>query len=332
MDSTRCVHTYETGFKSLLGCVKIPRLTPAFCVISPGILTHPNSFHDQCKVRGIPFSIPQASILIYIFHDRRKTAAGNVIIFGETGVGKSSIINMLPGGRVAAVNGDAKGVTFRHERYVKDIGGCRLDIFDTVGLNEGAAGTVSAPQAIEGLYRLMRGLDDGVSLLVYVVRGPRLKNSARKNYEMFYEIFCEKKVPIVLVITGLEHEDDMDEWWKRNEAAFSEEGMRFCGAACITATKGKRNLLAKEFEESREKVEKLILDHCPETPWLPPTGGGASWHRRFLLNNVNRLAKPFHFKAKVFAKSIYQALRSYGEMDDEEARNLANRIYLDSRA
>ena len=248
-------------------------------------------------------------------------------------MGKSSIVNMLPGGdHVAKVNGDAKGVTFRHDRYVKEFGGCRLNIFDTVGLNEGARGTVSAPQAIEGLYRLMRGLDDGVSLLVYVVRGPRLKNSARKNYEMFFEFFCEKKVPIVLVITGLENEEDMDEWWKRNEAAFCEEGMTFSGAACITATRGKRNLLAKEFEESREKVEKLILKYCPETPWLPPAGGGASWHRRFLLSNVNRLAKPLHFKVKVFATSIYQALRSYGEMDDDEARNLANKIYLDARA
>lgn len=255
------------------------------------------------------------------------TAARNVIIFGETGVGKSSIVNMLPGGDEAAVNGDAKGVTFRHERYVKDIGGCLLNIFDTVGLNEGAAGTVSAPKAIEGLYRLMRGLDNGVSLLVYVVRGPRLKNSARKNYEMFYEIFCEKKVPIVLVITGLEHEDDMDEWWKRNEAAFSEEGMRFCGAACITATKGKRDSFEEEFEDSRVKVEKLILNHCTEMPWLPPAGKGASWFGRFVVKNRNVLAKIFHLKVQVFATSIYQALRSCG-IDDAQARELANKIYL----
>ena len=263
-----------------------------------------------------------------IFHDRRTTAARNVIIFGETGVGKSSIVNMLPGGHEAEVNGDAKGVTFRHECYVKDIGGYHLNIFDTVGLNEGARGTVSAPRAIEGLYRLMRGLDDGVSLLVYVVRGPRLKKSVRDNYEMFYEIFCEKKVPVVLVITGLEHEEDMDDWWKRNEAAFSDEGMWFSGTACITATRGRRNLLAEEYEESRAKVEKLILDHCPETPWLPPAGGGATWLGRFLVNNRNKLAKIFHFEVKVFATSIYQALKSCGGMEDKQARELSNKIYL----
>ena len=233
-----------------------------------------------------------------------------------------------PGDHFAKVNGDAKGVTFRHERYEKDIGGCHLNIFDTVGLNEGCKGTVSAPRAIEGLYRLMRGLDGGVSLLVYVVRGPRLKKSVRDNYEMFHEIFCEKKVPIVLVITGLEHEEDMDDWWKRNEATFGEEKMWFSGAACITATRGRRDLLAQEYEESRIKVENLILKHCPKTPWLPPAGGGASWLGRFLVNNHNKLARIFHFEVKVFATSLYQALKSCGGMDDKQAREVANKIYL----
>ena len=235
---------------------------------------------------------------------------------------------MLSGGPDATVSSTAKGETFQHSRYEKVIGDHRINVFDTVGLGEGKKGTVSASKAIEALYGLMRGLDDGVSLLVYVVRGPRLKNSARKNYEMFYEIFCEKKVPIVLVITGLEHEEDMDDWWKRNEATFGEEKMWFSGAACITATKGRRNMLEKEYEESRVKVEKLILKYCAETPWLPPVGRGATWLGRFLVNNHNRLAKIFHFEVKVFATSIYQALKAYGGMDDKQAREWANKIYL----
>ena len=243
-------------------------------------------------------------------------------------MGKSSVVNMLPGGAEAAVNSDAKGVTFRHERYVKDIGGCHFNIFDTVGLNEGYKGTVSAPRAIEGLYRLMRGLDDGVSLLVYVVRGPRLKKSVRDNYEMFYEIFCEKEVPIVLVITGLDYEENMDDWWKRSEAAFGKEKMWFSGAACITATRGRRNLLAQEYEESRVKVGNLILKRCLMTPWLPPAGRGAAWLGSFLVNNHNKLARILHFEVKIFATSLYQALKSCGGMDDKQAREVAKKIYL----
>ena len=128
-------------------------------------------------------------------------------------------------------------------------------MFDTVGLGEGRSGTISAPKAVEALYQLMRGLDDGVSLLVYVVRGPRFSDTIRKNYELFRDIFCQKKVPAGLVITGLEHEEDMDGWWKRNEMAYSEEVMTFAGVACVTAITGKHDMFAQEFEESREKVE-----------------------------------------------------------------------------
>ena len=89
---------------------------------------------------------------------------------------------MLPGGcHEATVSSTARRVTFRHERFEKDIRGHRINVFDTVGLGEGKTGTVSAAKAIEALYRLMRGLNGGVSLLVYVVRGPRLRHSIRKK-------------------------------------------------------------------------------------------------------------------------------------------------------
>jgi predicted GTPase len=215
------------------------------------------------------------------FHCHRQTGP-NIIVFGGTGAGKSSVVNMLPGGcHEATVSSTAKGVTFQHECFKKDIRGHHINVFDTVGLGEGKSGTVSAPKAIEALYRLMRGLDGGVSLLVYVVRGPRLSPSIRKNYELFYEIFCQKKVTIVIVITGLENEEDMDDWWKKNETAYIEEKMTFAGAACITAIKGKRNMFAQEFEESQAKVEALVFDHCFKTTWLPPSGGWTSWLRTF---------------------------------------------------
>ena len=237
---------------------------------------------------------------------------------------------MLSGGREATVSSTAKGQTFQHERYEKYIWGHHINVFDTVGLGEGRNGTVSAPKAIEGLYRLMRGLDDGVNLLVYVVRGPRLSDSIRKNYELFYEIFCQGEVPVVLVITGLEHEDDMDGWWGRNEAAYRDEKMMFADVACITATKGKRNVFAKEYEESREKVEELISGHCFKTTWRPPGGGKASWLAALLVNHVNKLAKLLHFQPIVLAKSVYKALLSYGDMDEDQARLTANRIYNDA--
>ena len=46
------------------------------------------------------------------------------------------------------------------------------------------------------------------------------------------------------------------------------------------------------------------------------------------MNNHNKLARIFHFEVKVFATSLYQALKSCGGMDDKQAREVANKIYL----
>ena len=82
-------------------------------------------------------------------------------------------------------------------------------------------------------------LDDGVNLLVYVMRAPRIVATAKANYELFFETFCYGQVPIVIVVTGLEDKDDMDKWWEENKSVFDDYKMPFSGSACITATQGK---------------------------------------------------------------------------------------------
>ena len=236
---------------------------------------------------------------------------------------------MLSGGPRAEVNSGATGATFQYECYEKDIGGRQVNIYDTVGLNEADGGTVSAAQAIQKLYELMCKLNDGVSLLVYVMRSPRLKKTIQDNYKLFYEIFCETKVQIVILITGLEDEDDMDAWWKDNEKTFLNREMEFSGAACITAIMGKKDRYKEEFTQSREKVEKLILNHCAQKPWLPPAGGGVAWLLIVLATSFNFFAKFFNIPAAVLEESIYLALKSYGGMDDKQARELANKIHVD---
>jgi len=59
------------------------------------------------------------------------------------------------------------------------------------------------------------------------------------NYEAFYRIIGSKKVPIVLIVTGLEDEVPMEGWWRRNEADMKNRGMTYNGHGCITTTRSK---------------------------------------------------------------------------------------------
>ncbi|KAH7908246.1 hypothetical protein BJ138DRAFT_1158135 [Hygrophoropsis aurantiaca] len=201
-----------------------------------------------------------------------KATSPNVIIFGETGSGKSSVINMLSESMVAPISSGATGCTFRHVRYPVLINGETYNLYDTSGLDEGEQGKVAKQDAIAQLYQLIVDLEDGVSLLVFCMRGPRIKEAAHKNWRLFHEVFCKKTVPIVIVVTGLEQEDPMDGWWRANKAAFHKYQMIPSGNACITATRGKqtrsgRYVFEDEFEESRLKVAKLIEDSALAVPW-----------------------------------------------------------------
>ncbi|KIK56475.1 hypothetical protein GYMLUDRAFT_120326, partial [Collybiopsis luxurians FD-317 M1] len=163
--------------------------------------------------------------------------AQNIVFFGSTGCGKSSVVNMILGSAKAPISSGAEGCTFEGKPYSVTIGATGYVLWDTAGLDEGREGRVVSKQALKDLSNLVLrlSLSGGVSLLVLVMRGPRITEAILKNYQTFYDGFCNKNVPIVIVVTGMENEDNMDEWWIRNGPSFTKRKMFFKGSACITA-------------------------------------------------------------------------------------------------
>lgn len=191
----------------------------------------------------------------------------NVVFFGESGVGKSSIINMLMGEPVAAVSNQAVGCTYTNDKFRATIAGREVMLYDTAGLNEPEAGTVSHEQGIQNLRSLANDLKT-VNLLVYCIRGSRFRKILAKNYKFVCNNIYgrHRKVPVLLVITGLENEDNMDGWWEENKEDF--RGMEFCGHACITARRGKAfkdgsgYIFQDLYDASKVKLMQLLEDHA----------------------------------------------------------------------
>ncbi|KAG0708029.1 hypothetical protein DFH29DRAFT_1066032 [Suillus ampliporus] len=114
-------------------------------------------------------------------------------------------------------------------------------------------------------YKLIQDLkrQGGIDLLLLCMRGGRITATLQSNYRLFYEFLCEKKVPIVVVITHLEQEasqdSTMDDWWKRNEKVFHSHKIHVAGHACITAA-DRRGSYPRLYEESRDTIHNVIKE------------------------------------------------------------------------
>jgi len=190
----------------------------------------------------------------------------NVILFGEAGSGKSSLVNMIVGSEVAKVSGSAEGCTFKNDRYEAIIDDRRFAIYDTAGLNEGDQGRIPHWKAIRELYTLIRQLD-GVSLLIYCMRG-RVRENARANWTLFNKVICAEKVPIIAVVTGLETYDNPDDWKREgNLDVLKRNRMTPKAVGCVVSFRGRQEEFADIYAKSQSRLRKLIMKYYLQKPW-----------------------------------------------------------------
>ncbi|KAG1840218.1 P-loop containing nucleoside triphosphate hydrolase protein [Suillus tomentosus] len=196
----------------------------------------------------------------------------NVVLCGESGVGKSSLINLIVGRDVAETSSNALSCTITHAAYDVTISGQYFGLWDTAGLDEGSEGKVPAAVAARSLALFLGGLNkgDGVRLLMYCMHGIRATKALRTNHQTFSSAIGDSKVPIVIVATCLKDwQPVMAEWWNQNKDQLAKYEMHFPGYACVTTLpdgRAESQDLRQRRAQSYEAVCKLILDHCSQAP------------------------------------------------------------------
>jgi predicted GTPase len=164
-----------------------------------------------------------------------------VLLFGETGVGKSAIINLIVGRDVAQTSPGAETCTLQHTSHEVSLGNRQFKLWEVSSIGSmGFFRTLSAKWLLKKSYnKLYR--DDGVYLLLYCMRGSRALRALIKDYKIFTDIVGSTAtaaggVPVAAVVTGLEdYPKDMDRWWVKNKDNLESLGMRFSSHACITS-------------------------------------------------------------------------------------------------
>ncbi|KZP12921.1 P-loop containing nucleoside triphosphate hydrolase protein [Athelia psychrophila] len=237
----------------------------------------------------------------------------NIILFGESGVGKSSLVNMIAGRDCAKTSDDATGCTFASIPYNVDLPGHRLRIWDTAGLNQGAQARTDFKTAVGNIYTLTRKLE-GVNLLVYCIRPSRITDNMVRNYNMF-RAFCSGKVDIVLVITAMENSLDEGAWWTKNVAAYERAGIKVLDHACVSTLRleGKD----EDYGAWRTKVQDMITTRYLRAPWVVEKDG-------WLVLAVTKLIEVTFDGPSNRSRQLYEGLRTIGH-SKKNAREAARK-------
>ncbi|KDQ59853.1 hypothetical protein JAAARDRAFT_192309 [Jaapia argillacea MUCL 33604] len=171
---------------------------------------------------------------------------------------------MLAGSDVAPVSSCTGKSSGTSAPYTISLPGfAELNIYDTIGL-DGVDGGGLASRNLASICNLVHALDHTLCLLVYVIRGPRIKESSLNNYRAIHKSLRQEGVPIVAVITGMEHHDDSAQsWWDKNAEFFRSRGVAFSDRVCITGTLGKvvngAGIFESEYRRSMSELKQLVM-------------------------------------------------------------------------
>jgi GTPase SAR1 family protein len=215
----------------------------------------------------------------------------NILIVGDVGVGKSSLVNLIAGKQLANTSDGAANCTLQSKQYNVPVDGVEFALHDTAGLHE-AKGNMKTKEYLNSVYQanaLISKLErsGGISLLVFCMKFGRVSNTMQETYNLFVDVFCNCQVPVVIVVTHLEFYQPMEKWWDKNEKDFKRYGLRPQGHACITTTRGYKNSFNHKYEESRKKIQKLLLEHSGLVAWKEEK---ASWLKRVVLHMCSWLS------------------------------------------
>ena len=193
----------------------------------------------------------------------------HVALVGVTGVGKSTLVNVLMGKAAAEANNNVRPCTTRATRYEVVEGGTTYCIWDTRGLNEGSEATLPirvlrlaniVPDSNRELKRLLRGKNPRVDLVLLCIEAKKIRVKVHwKIYNKIYVDFCKSEKKVAVVVTQMGEKDFRGSEWKR-QCALTARGVveEFPNAGLMEAVPRFEELDDSRVKDCRDRILGLI--------------------------------------------------------------------------
>ena len=193
----------------------------------------------------------------------------HVALVGVTGVGKSTIVNVLTGSNRANVTNDVTPCTVRPDRYDIEEEGINYTLWDTRGLNEAteqeATGPIArflrllrvVPDADHDLRKFLRGKNPKIHLIVFCIEAKKIRVDAQwKNYDKIYAKFCKRRIKVAVVVTRLDWNIRNTDWKATCEGMAREVVGESLDARLVEAVPTFERL--EDTRDCRSKILRLV--------------------------------------------------------------------------